>query len=55
MQKLILMSIMIMTFSLPIWYSRTSDPQRTLPKMQRAFAVFCGIYVFAVVYLGHRL
>ena len=51
MRKLLLMSVLIATFAIPMVYAGRSKPRRTLPKMQKAFAVFCLVYVLAIVYV----
>ena len=55
MQKLVLMSVLIATFAIPMIYAGKGKPRRTLPKMQKAFAIFCVLYVLAIVYVMPRL
>jgi hypothetical protein len=50
-KKIALMSVLIATFWIPMWYAGKSNPKRTLPKMQKSFVIFCVIYVLTVVYV----
>jgi len=54
-QKLVLMSVLIATFWIPLAYGATPDIRRSLRKMRKRFAIFCVIYVLMIVYVMHRL
>jgi len=55
-KKLILMSIMIATFALPMIYAaRPVEPRPTIRLLQRKLVWFCVIYVLAVCYVVPRL
>jgi hypothetical protein len=55
MRKLILMSILIATFWIPIAAAREDNPFRALRRVRKRFAVFCVIYVLSILYLLPRL
>lgn len=55
MRKLILMSVLIGTFALPILMAKANNPERALRQVQRRFLVFCILYVLANLYVAPRL
>jgi hypothetical protein len=55
-KKLILMSIMIATLALPMFYAaRPLAPPLTVRMLQRKLVWFCVFYVLAVLYVLPRL
>ena len=56
MKKLILMSILIATFAIPMFISsRQLSPRQGVRLVQKRFVVFCVLYVIAVCYVFPRL
>jgi hypothetical protein len=55
MQKLVLLSLLFATFSLPFVFSRNRRVARGLGKTRVWFAYFVLIYVFLVAYVAPRL
>jgi hypothetical protein len=54
MRKLLLMSVLIGTFWIPI--AAVRDPKkRNIPQLRKRFAIFCGIWVFCIIYVLPRL
>jgi hypothetical protein len=53
--KLVLMSVLIATFVIPVTYATRPNPKRSLRRMQRSWAIFCFIYVVMIGYVMQRL
>ena len=55
MVKLILVSIVIMTFAVPMRAARASSPVRGMRKAVTQMALFIVLYVFTIVFVLPRL
>lgn len=55
MAKAVVLSILAMTFAIPIFFSRDRREKRGLRRTLVAFGVFCAFYVFAVLVIVPRL
>lgn len=55
MAKVILLSLVAMTFAIPIFFSRDKREKRGLRRAVVAFSVFCAIYVVLVLVVVPRL
>ena len=55
MQKLILMSLLIGTFWIPLAAAKVMDGRRGVKRVQKRTAVFCACYVLAVLYVLPRV
>jgi hypothetical protein len=55
MRKLILMSVLVATFWIPIAAAREENPLRALRKMKKRWYIFCAIYVISILYVIPRL
>jgi hypothetical protein len=55
MRKLLILSILIATFWIPIRAAREPNPFKGLRKVRKQFALYCVFYVIAVVYILPRL
>ena len=55
MGKLILMSIVIMTFIIPLRHARADEPTRALKRVVVEFCWFSLFYTLLLVYLVPRL
>jgi hypothetical protein len=49
------MSVLAAPFWIGIALARQPRPQRAFKKVTRWYVIFCGIYVFAVLYVIPRL
>jgi Kef-type K+ transport system membrane component KefB len=54
-QKLVLMSVLIATFWVPMAYANSPSIRRSVRKMRKTFAIFCVSYVIGIVYIMPRL
>jgi hypothetical protein len=54
-QKLVLMSVLIATFWVPMAYASSPNIRRSVRKMRKTFAIFCVSYVIGIVYIMPRL
>jgi hypothetical protein len=55
MKKIVLMSILVAIFWIPVTAARDSQPYRGLRNVRKRFAVFCVAYVITVLYVMPRL
>ena len=56
MRKLVLMSVLIATFAIPMSaWAKKLDPRRTTRLVQKRLVWFCVIYVIVVLYVAPRL
>lgn len=55
MAKLLLLSVVIATFAIPLWFSRERIAKRGLRRTVIAFGAFMAFYVFAVLVIYPRL
>jgi len=55
MQKLLLISIMIMTIAIPIQTSREKGRAAAVKLTVKWMAIYCAFYLFALIYLYPRL
>jgi hypothetical protein len=55
MRKFLIMSILVVTFALPILSARRPPRKGEIRKLRKQFAIWCAIYVLTVVYIVQRL
>lgn len=55
MAKALVLSILAMTFAIPIFFARDKREKRGLRRTLIVFGVFCAIYVFGVLVVAPRL
>ncbi|HEY1958240.1 MAG TPA: hypothetical protein VGH28_21635 [Polyangiaceae bacterium] len=55
MAKALVLSILVMSFAIPIFFARDRREKRGLRRTLIAFGVFCAIYVFLVLVVAPRL
>ena len=55
MRKLLVLSILIATFWIPIAAAKEPNPFKGLRKVRKQLAWYCAFYVIAVVYILPRL
>jgi hypothetical protein len=55
MQKLILNSLLVATFWIPIATAKALDGARGVKLVQKRTAIFCALYVLAVLYILPRV
>jgi hypothetical protein len=55
MSKAILLSMVAMTFAIPIYFARDKREKRGLRRALLAFGVFCAVYVFLVLFVVPRV
>jgi hypothetical protein len=55
MKKLILMSVLIATFWIPLALATHADPKRALRLVQKRFLIYLFVWAMLVVYILPRL
>lgn len=56
MRKLIVMSLVVAIFWIPLFIARTKEPlPEAVRHAQKRFAIFCAVYVLLILYVVPRL
>jgi hypothetical protein len=54
MGKALILSVVVMTFAIPIFFSRDARAKRGLRRTVVAFGLFCAVYVLVLLFVLPR-